>query len=90
VAGKHSLPGPLLCLRGPSRLTTDDAGFKSSGRPCTPLHPCTPTAVLSLPPSLCLDKKEKRGWKKGESVREKNREIRRNTWVLKTLPFPSP
>jgi hypothetical protein len=64
-AGKLILLGPLLHLRGPSRLTTESAGFKAGGRPCTPLHPCTPPAVLCLPSSPCVDKKEKMGWKKG-------------------------
>jgi hypothetical protein len=79
-AGKHSLPGSLLRLRGPSHLITDTAGFRASGRPCTPLYPCAPSIVLSSHPSLCLDKKEKRG-KKGKSKKEK-KEIGRNTEVL--------
>jgi hypothetical protein len=88
-AGKLSLPGPLLCLRGPSHLTTNAGGFEAGGRPCAPLHSCVPPAILSLPPSLCLDKKEKRGQKKGESEREKW-EIGSNTRVLKALTLPSP
>jgi hypothetical protein len=69
-AGKLSLPGPLLGLRGPSRLITDTMRLKAGSRPCVSLHPCTTPAVLSLPPSLCLDKK-KRGGKKMERVKEK-------------------
>jgi hypothetical protein len=69
--GKLSLPGPLLRLRGPSRLNTDVAGFEASGHPCTPVSPCTPSAVLFLPPSLCLDKKEKRGESRRGQKKEK-------------------
>jgi hypothetical protein len=56
-----SLPSPLLHLREPGRLTTDAARFEASGHPSTPLSLCASSIVLSLPPSLCLDKKEKRG-----------------------------
>jgi hypothetical protein len=71
--GELSLPGPLLRLRGPNRLTTDAVRFEAGDRPCAPLHPYTPPAILSLPPSLCLDKREKEGVKKGESEREKRK-----------------
>jgi hypothetical protein len=68
-AGKLSLPDSLLRLRGPRRLTIDAVGFKAGDRPCAPLSPCSSSTVLSLSPSLCPDKKEKRG---------KNRRGRRN------------
>jgi hypothetical protein len=64
-AGKHSLPGPLLRLRGPNRLTTDAMGFEAGSHPCAPLYPCTPSTIISLPPSLCLQKR-KRDRKKRE------------------------
>jgi hypothetical protein len=83
--GKLSLSGPLLRLRGPSRLTTNAVGFKVGGCPCAPLPPCASSTVLSLPPSLWLDKK-KSGTKVGEDVKRK-KEIGRNTKVLKVLPF---
>jgi hypothetical protein len=54
-AGKHSLPSPLQRLRGPSRLTTITAGFEAGGRSCAP------SAVLSLPPSLRLEKRKRDG-----------------------------
>jgi hypothetical protein len=69
-AGKLSLPRPIPLLRGPNRWTTDTVGFRASGCPCAPLYCCAPSAVLSSPPSLCLEQKEKRG-KKGESKKEK-------------------
>jgi hypothetical protein len=72
-AGKRSLLGPFMRLRGPNRLTTDDMGFKAGSCPYAPLHPCAPPALLSLPPSLCLDTKERRGQKKGESKSEKGK-----------------
>jgi hypothetical protein len=68
-AGKLSLPGPLLRLRGPSHLTTDAMGFEAGGCPCAPLYPHAPSIILSLPPSLCLDKK--RGTKKERAKKEK-------------------
>jgi hypothetical protein len=57
MAGKHSLPGPLLRLMGPRHLTTDTIGSEAGGRPFTPLYPRTPSATLSLLPSLYLGKK---------------------------------
>jgi hypothetical protein len=62
-------------------------GFKSSGCPCAPLHPCASAAIFSISPSLRLNKKEKRGWKKGEGKREK-RKIGGNTRIQKVLPLP--
>jgi hypothetical protein len=61
--------------------------FKAGGCPCTPLHPCASPAIFSLSPSLCLNKKENRGQKKGESERGK-RKIGGNTRILKVLPLP--
>jgi hypothetical protein len=84
--GKLSLLGPLLCLRGPSRLTTDTTGFEAGGRPCAPLYPCSPSSILPLPPSLCLDKK-KRGAKKGETEKEKGN--RKKYQGLKGASLPS-
>jgi hypothetical protein len=66
--GKHSLPCPLLRLRGPSRLTTDVAGFEAGGCLYAPLYPFAPSAVLSLPPSLRL--KKERGTERRESKKE--------------------
>jgi hypothetical protein len=50
--GKHSLPNPLLHMRGPSRLTTDATGFEVGDLPCAPVYGFTPSFILSLPPSL--------------------------------------
>jgi hypothetical protein len=59
--GKLSLPWPLLRLRGPSHLTTDAMGFEASSHPCAPLYPYAPSIILSLPPSLRLEKRERDG-----------------------------
>jgi hypothetical protein len=71
-AGKLSLPCPLLRLRGPSRLTTDTAGLKARGHPCAPVYHCAPSAVLSLPSSLCLEKRKSDG-KKERAKKKRNR-----------------
>jgi hypothetical protein len=71
--GKLSLPGPILRLRGPSHLTTNIVGFEADGRPCAPLCPCTPPAILSFTPSLCLDKKETRGQKRQRTKEKKGK-----------------
>jgi hypothetical protein len=84
-ACKLSLPGPLLCLRGPICFITDPVGFRAGGHPCTPLYPCAPSAILSSPPSLCLDKKEKRG-RKGEREKEKGNRKKYQGLVGATLP----
>jgi hypothetical protein len=72
--GKLSLPGLLLRLRGLNHLTTDTVRYEIGGHPFAPLHPCAPPTILSLPPSLCLDKK-KRGGEKRERAKEKKEEI---------------
>jgi hypothetical protein len=82
--GKLSLPSPLLCLRGHSRLTTGVAGFNASGRPCAPLYPFGPSTILSLPPSLCLKKE------RGERRERKRRKIGKNTRISMVLPSLHP
>jgi hypothetical protein len=52
-------------------LTTDIVGFKAGDCPCAPLYPCTPFTILSLTPSLRLEKE--RGMKRGESKKKRNR-----------------
>jgi hypothetical protein len=74
-AGKLSLPGLLPRLRGPSHLTTDAVGFEAGDRPYASLYPCAPSAVLSLPPSLCLDKKKRGKKRRGQKERRKHEEI---------------
>jgi hypothetical protein len=81
-----NLPGPLLHLRGSSRLTTDAMGFEDSGPPCSPLYPCAPSVILSLPPSLCLEKG--RGAEKGETEEKRKYEEIPGSH-LKGVAFPS-
>jgi hypothetical protein len=66
-------------------LTTNAMGFRAGGHPCAPLYPCTPSAILSSSPSLCLDKKEKRG-EKGESEKEKGSRKKYRGLVGTALP----
>jgi hypothetical protein len=60
-------------------------GFRAGGRPYAPLYSCAPSAILSSPPSLCLDKKEKRG-EKGESKEEKGNRKKYRVAVGAALP----
>jgi hypothetical protein len=67
-------------------LITDTVGFEACGHPCAPLYPFTPSAILSLPPSLRL--KKERGVERGE--RAKKKEIEENTRTMKVLPSLPP
>jgi hypothetical protein len=84
--GKLSLLGPLLHVRGPSRLTTNAMGFEAGGHPCAILYPCASSAILSLHPSLRLEKRKRDGKRRKRGKKE----IERNTRILKVLPSLPP
>jgi hypothetical protein len=81
--GKLCLPSPLLHLSGPSHLTTIAVEFEAGNNRYAPLYPHAPSVALSLTPSLCLVKKEKRDEKWRE---QKKRKIGSDTKILKVLP----
>jgi hypothetical protein len=70
-AGKYSLSGPLLHLRGPSHLTTIIVGFEAGDRPCAPLSLCT--VYYSLLTSFPMLGKKKEGRKKEKARKNENR-----------------
>jgi hypothetical protein len=89
-AGKLSLPGPLLRLRGPSLLDHRRHGVQSWWSPFRTPTSMRLTNCFLLISFLVPEQKGEEGTKKRESEKEKKK-IGGNTRILKVLPlFPEP